>query len=347
MHGVRRSHGGARLIRSARVVDIHTHILPRNIPDFRRRFGYGDFVTLVEEDGELVMYQGDEFFRAVDRRLFDLDVRLQACDATGVDVQVISTVPVMFSYWAKPADGAVVAAYLNDDIAAAVAAHPNRFVGLGTLPLQDTDLAVAELQRCVKDLGLAGVEIGTHIGDVNLSSPQLFPLFEAAADLGAAVFVHPWDMMGMDAMREYWLPWLVGMPAETSRAICSMIFGGVFERLPSLRVAFAHGGGSFPGTIDRIQHGFDVRPDLVAVDNPRPPRDYLGSFWVDSLVHDPGQLNYVSSLFGRNRVCLGSDFPFPLGEDQPGTIIRDADLDPVDETRMLAANALEWLGVAR
>ncbi|NND01810.1 MAG: amidohydrolase [Acidimicrobiia bacterium] len=332
---------------SARVVDIHTHILPRSIPDFGARFGYGPFVTLVEEAGEMMMYQGDEFFRAVDRRLFDVDTRLQACNEQGVEAQVISTVPVMFSYWANPQDGAAVAAFLNDDIAETVAAHPKRFVGLGTLPLQDTDLAVAELQRCVKDLGLAGVEIGTHIGDVNLSSPRLFPVFEAAADLGAAVFVHPWDMMGMDAMQEYWLPWLVGMPAETSRAICSMIFGGVFERLPALRVAFAHGGGSFPGTIDRIQHGFDVRPDLVAVHNQRPPRDYLGRFWVDSLVHNPGQLYYVASLFGRNRVCLGSDFPFPLGEDKPGTIIRDADLDPVDETRMLATNALEWLGVGR
>ncbi len=251
----------------------------------------------------------------------------------------------MFSYWAEPADGAVVAAFINDHIAKTVADHPDRFVGLGTLPLQDIDLAVAELDRCINDLGLAGVEIGTHTLERNLSSAELFPVFQAAADLGAAIFVHPWDMMGMDEMPKYWLPWLVGMPAETSLAICSMIFGGVFERLPDLRVAFAHGGGSFPGTIDRIQHGFDVRPDLVAVDNPRPPRDYLGRFWVDSLVHDPGQLWYVSSLFGRNRVCLGSDFPFPLGEDRPGTVIRSADLDPVDETSMLSTNAFEWLGV--
>ena len=126
-----------------------------------------------------------------------------------------------------------------------------------------------------------------------------------------------------------------------------MIFGGVFERLPDLRVAFAHGGGSFPGTVQRIEHGFDVRPDLVAMHNPRPPRDYLGRFWVDSLVHNPGQLGYVASLFGSKRVCLGSYFPFPLGEASPGAILREAELESADEARILATNALECLGVGR
>ncbi len=329
------------------VVDIHTHILPRDIPDFREQFGYGDFVTMVHDDYGATMFQGGELFRRVDRRTYDTEIRLKAIDDAGVDVQVLSTVPVMFSYWTKPTDGAVVAAFLNDDIAATVAANPSRFVGLGTLPLQDTDLAVAELERCINDLGMAGVEIGTHILGKNLNAPELFPVFEAAADLGAAVFVHPWDMMGMGDMVDYWLPWLVGMPAETSRAICSMIFGGVFERLPNLRVAFAHGGGSFPGTIDRIQHGFDVRPDLCAVDNDVPPRDHLGRFWVDSLVHNPRQLLFLADLFGSDRVCLGSDFPFPLGEHEPGATIRGAEFDPADEAAMLAGNAMEWLGLER
>ena len=129
----------------------------------------------------------------------------------------------------------------------------------------------------MRELPLAGIEIGTHINDWNLNAPEVFTVLEAAAELGAAVFVHPWDMMGKDRMPQYWLPWLVGMPAETSLAICSMIFGGVFERLPKLRVAFAHGGGSFPATVGRVQHGFDVRPDLCAVDNKVAPRNT----WVD------------------------------------------------------------------
>src|SRR5207244_4658177 len=177
------------------------------------------------------------------------------------------TVPVMFSYWAKPQDTCDLARLLNDHLAEVVRQFPRRFVGLGTLPLQAPDLAIRELERCRKDLGLQGIEIGSHVNDWNLDHPALFPVFEAAQQLGAAVFVHPWDMLAKERMSKYWLAWLVGMPAETALAICSLIFGGVLERLPRLRVCFAHGGGGFPGTFGRIEHGFQVRPDLCAVDN--------------------------------------------------------------------------------
>jgi len=148
----------------------------------------------------------------------------------------------MFSYWAKPEDTLDLSQFLNDHIASVVAQNPTRFTGLGTVPMQSPSLAIKELERCVKELGLSGVQIGSHILDWNLSDENLFPFFQAAEALGTAVFVHPWDMFGQEKMKKYWLPWLVGMPAETSLAICSMIFGGVFERLPKLRVAFAHGG---------------------------------------------------------------------------------------------------------
>jgi len=146
-------------------------------------------------------------------------------------------------------------------------------------------------------------------------------------------------------MSQYWLPWLVGMPAETSLAICSMIFGGVFERLPRLRVAFAHGGGSFPATIGRIEHGFNVRPDLVAVDNDKNPRDYLGKFWLDSLVHDPSTLRMIVDLVGEDKVALGSDYPFPLGELDPGKLIHS--MDDYSESvkqKLLVQKAAQWLG---
>ena len=326
------------------VVDIHTHILPAEVPDYRAQFGYGDFVTIQHEPHTSVMYQGGEFFRRVDRRLFDPEARLEDCDRHGVDVQVLSTVPVMFSYWAKPEHGAVVARFLNEDIAGLVRTYPGRFIGLGTVPLQDPDRAVAELIYCVEELGLVGIEIGTHCGRTNLNAPELFPLFEAAADLGASVFVHPWDMMAMNEMSEYWMAWLVGMPAESARAICSMVLGGVFERLPSLRVAFAHGGGSFPGTFGRIQHGYEARPDLVATGTDLPPREQLGRFWVDSVVHDRRALDYLIDLLGDDRICLGTDFPFPLGEPEPGRLIRSLDADAEVESALLAGNALEWLG---
>ncbi len=337
-------------------VDVHTHILPRHIPRFVERLGQGGFMTLEHQPGCRARMVRDDgrFFREVDDNCFDAGARLRDCDRDGVGVQVLSTVPVMFSYWARPENGLEVARFLNDDLANVVAKAPDRFVGLGTIPQQHPERAVRELERCIHELGFAGVQIGSHVetgpGPLDerwmLSDPRLFPVFEAAARLDAAVFIHPWDMMGEARMQRYWLPWLVGMPAEESLAICSLIFGGVFERLPSLRVLVAHGGGSFAGTLGRIEHGFNCRPDLVAIDNDKAPSSYLGRFWVDSLVLDPKALREIVSVFGDTRVALGSDYPFPLGEALPGATIAAAGFDDAIRRRLLVENALSWLGGA-
>ncbi|QHL88421.1 amidohydrolase family protein [Nibribacter ruber] len=329
-------------------IDIHTHILPERWPDLRERYGYGGFVRLEHHKPCCArMMMDDRFFREVQDNTWDPKVRMKECSHHGVQVQVLSTVPVMFSYWAKAEHTWDLSKILNDHIAGVVADYPTRFVGLGTLPMQDSKLAIKELERCVKELGMAGVQIGSNVNDLNLDDDALFPIFEAAADLGAAIFVHPWDMMGEKKMRKYWLPWLVGMPAETSRAICSMIFGGVLERLPNLRVAFAHGGGSFPFTIGRIQHGFDVRPDLCAVDNNVPPVNYLGKFWIDSLVHCPNTLDYVVKQFGADKIALGSDYPFPLGELEPGKLIESMPYPDAVKEMLLSGSALQWLGLQK
>jgi len=249
----------------------------------------------------------------------------------------------MFSYWAKPHDALDISMLLNDDIARVVTENSGRFLALGTIPLQDTEISIKELERCINDLGMSGIQIGTNINGIDLSDDSIFPVFEAAADLGASVFVHPWSMMGENQLKKYWLPWLVGMPAETSRAICSMIFGGVFEKLPSLRVAFAHGGGSFPATIGRIQHGFQVRPDLCAIDNNIDPIDYLGKFWVDSLVHDIDALNFLIRKVGIEKIALGTDYPFPLGENEPGRLIQSSGISEKNKEMLFSQNALDWL----
>lgn len=292
------------------------------------------------------MMKGDKVFREVEPNCFDAVERLKDMEHTGVTMQVLSTIPVLFNYWAKPADGLETARFFNDHIADTVAKHPDRFTGIGTVPLQDVELAIGEMERCVRELGMPGLEIGTNINGENLSSKRLFPFYQRAEELGCALFVHPWEMMGEGQMQQYWLPWLVGMPAETSRAICSMIFGGVFEKFPRLRVAFAHGGGSFPFTLGRIEHGFHVRPDLVQADNPVNPRDYLGRFWIDSLVHDPKALQYVIELMGEARICLGSDYPFPLGEHRPGGLIESMPYQDDLKNRLLYENARTWLGIS-
>jgi aminocarboxymuconate-semialdehyde decarboxylase len=204
------------------------------------------------------------------------------------------------------------------------------------------------------------VDANPHSGRIdtlNLDNASLQPIWSAAEQLDAAMFVHPWDMFGKERMPKYWLPWLVGMPAETSLAICSMMLGGVFERFPKLRVAFAHGGGAFPFTIGRIEHAFHVRSDLVATANKTNPRNYLARtsengkvtparFYVDSLVHDPDALRLLLKLFGAQRISLGSDYPFPLGEVHPGKLIESMkELSPKEKTQLLSGTTQEFLGL--
>ena len=329
-------------------IDVHTHILPKEIPDWKQRFGYGGFVQLEHHRACCARMMKDDgtFFREIEDNCWSAERRIEECDRFGVGVQVLSTVPVMFNYWAKPYDCAESSKFLNDGIAEIVGRFPKRFVGLGTVPLQDAKLAIEELQRC-RRIGLVGVQIGTNVNQLNLSEPQFFDFFKACEETGMAVFVHPWEMMGETDMRKYWLPWLVGMPAETCRAICSLIFSGVLEKCQNLRVCFAHGGGSFPFTLGRIEHGRKVRPDLCASDNQSYPRDYLGKIWFDALVHDAAMLDHLVKLAGAHKVAMGTDYPFPLGEPEPGELIEAMDFDEATKAKLLHGAALEWLNLKK
>lgn len=328
-------------------IDTHTHILPRKLPNWSEKFGYGDFIYLQHhKKGAAKMMRGNQFFREIQENSWNPEVRIKEYAKFNTQVQVVCTVPVMFSYWARPLDCLDVSKYLNDDIAELIVKYPKNYLGLGTIPMQDSELAIQELERC-KEIGLSGIQIGSNINDLNLNEERFFPIFEACEKLSMAVLVHPWNMMGEKNIQRYWLPWLVGMPAETARAVCSMIFAGIFEKLPKLRVNFAHAGGSFLSTIGRIQHGFECRPDLVAIDNNIGPKHYLGKFWVDSITHDPLMLDYVLKLQGSKKITLGTDYPFPLGDLEVGKFIEDMSIDSSIKEDIFCNAPLEWLGVSK
>ncbi len=330
-------------------IDLHTHILPPTWPNLKERYGYGGFIQLEQTDDPCCanMMQDDRFFRKVAHNTWDPDERVRECDGHAVDVQVLSTVPVMFSYWAKPADTLDLSRFLNDHIAETVKKHPRRYIGLGTLPMQEPELACQEPERCIKHLELAGVEIGTHVQGWNLDDERLFPFYAEAEKLGAAIFVHPWEMLGEDRMDRHWLRWLVGMPAETTLAIASVVMGGVIERFPTLRLCFAHGGGAYAATLGRIEHGFNVRPDLCQTATTTKPSSLVDRIWVDSLVHQEDALRMLINTFGHDRVCLGSDYPFPLGEHHPGKLIEDLSLPYEVKEALLSQTALDFLGCQR
>ncbi len=312
------------------------------MPNWTKKFGYGEFIHLEHRNCKACMMKGDKLFREVEENCFDENVRATEMAGTGVSIQVLSTIPVLFNYWAKPEDGLETSRFLNDHIAGVVT-KDKKFLGLGTVPMQDITLAVQEMERCMSDLQLSGLELGSNINGSNLSDEKFHPFYKRAEELNCSLFIHPWEMMGEQQMQKYWLPWLVGMPAETARAITSMIFGGVFEKFPKLKVAFAHGGGSFPFTIGRIEHGYNVRPDLVAIDNKTKPSDYIGKFWIDSLVHDERAMRYIMDVMGEEKICMGSDYPFPLGEHVPGKLIEDMKFEKELEERLLFKNAQAWL----
>jgi aminocarboxymuconate-semialdehyde decarboxylase len=324
-------------------VDVHAHILPRRWPDLAARYGEPRWPRLQHVDAcsARIMVAG-ELFREVTDQLYDVDRRLADMDAANVDRQVLSTVPVMFSYWAAPRRTRELARYLNDHLAEVATQHPDRFSALGTVPLNDPDLAVEELERCVLDCGMAGVEIGTNVAGVDLDDPRLFPIFARAAELGAIVFVHPWQVVAGERLAKYYFPYTVAMPAETAFAIGALIFGGILERLPTLKLVFAHGGGSVPLIIGRMEQGWRVWPS-AREHLSEPPSEQLRRCHFDSILWDPASLELLVGRVGAERVLLGSDYPFLMGEERPGELIEGLALGEDAKAGILGDNAMRLL----
>ncbi len=328
------------------VVDVHNHFFPAELPDLAARFG-GEWPA-VERTGQDTarVHLGGRPFRDIDARCWDVGLRIADMDRDGIAVQAISATPVLFAYQHDGRAALELARRMNDLALALAGTSGGRIVTLAQVPLQDVALAVTEVERAMKD-GHRGVEIGNHVGARDLDDAGLVDFLQACADLGAAVLVHPWDMMGAERTRRYMMAWTVGMPAETQLAITAMILGGAFDRLPrALRLCFAHGGGSFAFLLGRLANAW-ANKDTARGVSQHPPAHYLDRFMVDSAVFDERALGLLVEVIGEDRVVLGSDYPFPLGEQQAGALVRNASaLDATQKRKILSDNPRRFLGLA-
>ncbi len=318
--------------------DVHTHttLSPETYERLERFTAYDKFVRIRAHKtkpccAEMVNSKG-EVQRVIEDDAYNGTTRLKACDHHGVTTQVLSPTPMMIPDYVDNAhDSAEICKILNDDNARLVDEHPDRFVAIAALPMMHIDEAVKEIER-VKKLGMHGIEVNSNISGMDLDDKKLFPIFEAAADMNMGIFVHPWGgfMSPTEETLEKrmhanlnWRPWLIGMPQETALAFESMFRGRVHERLPNLRVLYAHGGGAFPALLGRLEHGAYCRPDLFETyfENSahKTPYDMLLNcgVYTDTLTHNPWALKMIVDLFGSSRIAVGSDYPYPLGEVDP------------------------------
>ena len=329
------------------VIDIHNHFFPRTWPDLAARFGTPGWPWIKHtEAGKAEIMVGDRFFRHIYSACWDSQIRLEEMDRDGVQMQVLSATPVLFAY-ERPAEHALECAKLFNDAARELCSEgKGRLQSLCQVPLQDVDAACGELTRCMR-AGHLGVQIGNHVGEKNLDDPGIVTFLEHCAEQNAAVLVHPWDMLGQSRMPRYMMPWTVGMPAETQLGIVAMILGGAFDKLPrNLRICFAHGGGSFAFLLGRLENAWEHHPLARGVCE-LSPKQYLDRFYVDSAVFDGRALHYLVETMGSERVLLGSDYPFPLGEHRVGELVRSSDLAPSAQAQVLGENAVEFLGLSK
>jgi len=327
------------------VIDIHNHFFPRAWPDLAARYGTPNWPSIKHsQPGKAEIMVGDRFFRQISSACWDPEVRLQEMDRDGVEMQVLSATPVLFAY-DRPVEHALDCAQLFNDAALELCAQGRgRLKSLCQVPLQDIDASCSELSRCMR-AGHLGVQIGNHVGEKNLDDPGIVTFLQHCAEEGAAVLVHPWDMLAPERMPKYMMPWTVGMPAETQLGIVATILGGAFDQLPSkLRICFAHGGGSFAFLLGRLENAWQHHPVARGVCE-LSPTQYLNRFYVDSAVFDERALQFLVETMGAERVMLGSDYPFPLGEHRVGTLIRSSRLTAPAKLRLLGGNAVDFLAL--
>ena len=327
-------------------IDVHSHFFPQQWPDLAAKFGTPDWPRIEHlGEGRARVVVGQREFLPIHAAYWDVDVRLGEMDRNQVDLQILCANPVLFAYGRPAAHALECARMFNDAALELCAKGRNRLFALCQVPLQDTDAACTELSRCMR-AGHLGVQIGNHVGDRDLDEEGLITFLQHCAAEGAAVLVHPWDMLAPQRMSKYMMSWIVGMPAETQLAIVSMILGGAFERVPrDLKICFAHGGGSFAFLLGRLDNAWH-RGDLSRGKSIQPPSAYLDRFYVDSAVFDAASLRFLVDVMGEDRVMLGSDYPSPVGEARVGALVRTAPgMSISGRQKILAHNAVHFFGL--
>ena len=330
------------------MIDMHSHFFPAITREEAHAAEPERAPWLAVEPGAALgqIMLADRPFRPVYRALWDADFRVAELDAQGVETQIVCATPVMFGYGWGAAKATDWAARMNDRAIDFCSPHPHRLKPLAQVPLQDLKLACAEASRA-RRAGCVGVQIGNHVGDRDLDDEQLIDFLIHCAEQAIPVLVHPWDMMGGgNRMKKWMLPWLVSMAAETQLGMLSLILSGAMERIPeSLKICFAHGGGSFAFLLGRADNAWKHR-DIVRKDCPRPPSEYARRFYTDGIVFEPGALRLLIDVMGADRVMLGSDYPFPLGEQTIGSLVRGADfLSTEQKQQVLRANAAAFFNL--
>jgi aminocarboxymuconate-semialdehyde decarboxylase len=305
------------------VVDVHAHVMLPEVDDMVRDHpdGAAERAAMVATMGMPSLEQNRRLLGESWRhRLTDVDERLRHMDAAGIDVHVLSVSPLQYNYWADPALAARLCTAVNQRIAAMCAEHPDRFAGLAHLPLQHPELAVAMLTETMGNPAFRGVEISTSIDGVDISDARYEPFWAKVSETGAVVFIHPWGCSLGARLSGHYLGNVIGQPIETTVALSQLIFGGHLDRHPGLRICAAHGGGYLPMYIGRSDHAWDVRPESHST--PRAPSEYLRRIWFDSVVHAPRQVRWLIEAVGADRVVLGTDYPFDMGDEDPLAFLR-------------------------
>jgi aminocarboxymuconate-semialdehyde decarboxylase len=325
------------------LIDLHTHGLPRDLPNFGRRFA-GSWPELVETGACAAdILLGGKHFRSITDQCWDPHRRIADMDADDVDRQVISPIPITFGYGLSPEGVADLSRAQNEWIADVVRTFPSRFSGLGTVPLQDPDRAAEMVVQARKVLGLAGVEIGSNVYGMNLDDRALDPFFAACTEQRALVFVHPWQVLGAERLTRYGLADSIGMGAETATAAASLVIGGVLDRHPELTILLAHGGGAFLPLLPRIDRFWERLAGTTSCDGP--PSAYAGRFYYDSLVFDSDALAALIGRVGADRVVVGSDYPFVIAERPAGAALLGAGLPEPTITAVSTLTASTILGL--